>query len=109
MKRVFSVIALAIGCLTLAASARAQMGMDIFSRPSFSKIFNPVVGNGAVYQQLSPDSKSPGKDITMFVVGKEAIGTRRAGGWSSSPSPMSPAPSSARCSSPRTISRFTKW
>jgi hypothetical protein len=46
----------------------------MFKKPSFTKVFNPVVGKGAEYQTIKTDSKSGPKTMQMFIVGKESVG-----------------------------------
>lgn len=56
MKRlILAVLLIAVSTL-LASSARAQIGMDAFKKASFTRIFNPVVGQGAVGKE-SVDGK----------------------------------------------------
>lgn len=67
----FGVFVCALGSAT---GARAQMGMDIFKKPSIAKVFHPVVGKGAQYETISKaggDAKS--HLMEMSVVGKETI------------------------------------
>jgi hypothetical protein len=49
------------------------MGMDMFKKPSFTKVFNPVVGKGAEYQTIKTDSKTTPQTTQMFIVGKESV------------------------------------
>lgn len=58
--------------LGFAAAAHAQMGMDMFKRPSITKAFNPVVGKGAEYETTS---KTGGKSrsMQMGIVGKDSV------------------------------------
>ncbi|MGB2664913.1 MAG: hypothetical protein WAK48_12975 [Candidatus Acidiferrum sp.] len=54
--------------------ARAQMGMDMFKRPSFTKMFHPVVGKGAEYETTSKTgSDSKVRTMDMGIVGKESV------------------------------------
>ena len=48
----------------------AQMGMDIFKRPSITKAFHPVVGKGAAYQ--STDKNGGTRNTEIGVVGKDS-------------------------------------
>jgi hypothetical protein len=71
-----SCLAIAVVALFLGANSRAsaQMGMDIFKKPTIAKVFNPVVGKGAEYQSTntgSTDSKS--RTMEVYVVGKESV------------------------------------
>lgn len=50
----------------------AQMGMDIFRKPSILKAFNPVVGKGAEYQETFKDNARTTK-MELSVVGKESV------------------------------------
>ncbi len=77
MKRSCLFIAmLAVCSLAVCTPADAQMGMDIFKRPSISKVFHPVVGKGAIYQETGKDSKS--RTMEIGVVGKETVEGREA-------------------------------
>jgi len=70
MQRSFLAIAF-LAALTLAASpTQAQMGMDIFQRPSITKAFHPVVGKGAAYLSTDKDGKT--KNTEISVVGKDS-------------------------------------
>jgi len=60
--------------LGLASALHAQMGMDLFKKPSITKVFHPVVGKGAQYETLSKaagDSKT--RTMEMGIVGKESV------------------------------------
>lgn len=51
---------------------QAQMGMDYFSRPAFTKVFHPTVGKGAEYemtQKVGVETKTTNMEVG--VVGKE--------------------------------------
>lgn len=52
-------------------SVQAQMGMDLFKKPSIKKAFHPVVGRGAQYEAKT----SSGKDqtIEIGIVAREAV------------------------------------
>ena len=58
MKRLISALLLIAASFCLPYSARPQMGMDMFKKPSFTKVFNPVVGKGAEYQTIKADSQN---------------------------------------------------
>ncbi len=74
MKRILVAAALLAFTLTCGAAAHAQMGMDMFKRPSFSKIFNPVVGKGAEYESTSSGSgENRVRTFQMFVIGTESV------------------------------------
>lgn len=71
MKRItWAVLLLMLGCVP---SARAQMGMDVFKRPTFTNTFHPVVGQGAEYETTSMAGGDT-KTVTMGmgIVGKES-------------------------------------
>jgi hypothetical protein len=60
--------------LGFASSARAQMGMDLFKKPSFTKVFHPVVGKGAQYETAKTiGSQSSSRTMEMGIVGKESV------------------------------------
>ena len=57
-----------------ASSANAQMGMDLFKKPTFTKVFHPVVGQGAEYQSTSKRGSTDKTSIMdMGIVGKESV------------------------------------
>jgi hypothetical protein len=60
--------------LGFASPAGAQMGMDLFRKPSFTKVFHPVIGKGAQYETTTTggaDSKT--RTMEMGIVGKESV------------------------------------
>src|ERR1700730_6694176 len=70
MKKV-GITAMVLGVL-LAGTARAQMGMGMRAGPpQVGGVWNPVVGQGAVYQSTNESGKKTEMEIT--VVGKESI------------------------------------
>lgn len=73
MKRSWYVLAVLI-VLALAAPqyASAQMGMDMFKRPSITKVFHPVVGKGAVYLDTDKDGKNS-RTSEIAIVGKDSF------------------------------------
>ena len=73
MKRSIPAMTFIAVALWLVASARAQMGMDAFHKPTFTKVFNPVVGKGAEYEVTRTDSKNGPQTMQMFIVGKESV------------------------------------
>jgi hypothetical protein len=75
MKRMQIVLLAAAGCLFVAGTAAAQMGMNLFKKPNIADIFKPVVGAGAVYQQQRSDSQGTSKTNTleMSIVAKETV------------------------------------
>ena len=72
MKRItWAVLLLLLGC---ASPARSQMGMDLFKKPSFTKVFHPVVGKGAQYETTSKVGSAPKpRMMEMGIVGKENV------------------------------------
>jgi hypothetical protein len=50
----------------------AQMGMDMFKRPAITKVFQPVVGKGAVYLDTEKDGKTS-RSSEIEIVGKSLI------------------------------------
>ncbi len=70
MKRCFFGFAFLAALFLAASPARAQMGMDIFQRPSITKAFHPVVGKGAAYLSTGKDGKTTNSEIT--IVGKDS-------------------------------------
>jgi hypothetical protein len=73
MKRFMAALSLIVVSLCLPYSARAQMGMDMFKKPSFTKVFNPVVGKGAEYQTIKANSPNAPRSMQMFIVAKESV------------------------------------
>jgi hypothetical protein len=62
-----------------ASSASAQMGMDLFKKPSFTKVFHPVVGQGAEYETTSKrGSADKTSKMDMGIVGKESVNGKDA-------------------------------
>ena len=73
MKRSWHVFAIFAAILLAAASSsQAQMGMDMFKRPSITKVFHPVVGRGAVYLDTDKDGKTS-RTSEIAVVAKESF------------------------------------
>jgi hypothetical protein len=58
--------------LAAAPSSYAQMGMDMFKRPSITKVFHPVVGKGAVYLDTDKDGKTS-RTSEIAVVAKDSF------------------------------------
>ena len=74
MKRIYLAVALLAGSLGLAATAGAQLGMNLFQKPVIAKFFNPVVGKGAQYQTTTTGSNGQSAHtMEMAVVGKESV------------------------------------
>jgi hypothetical protein len=60
--------------LCCCAPSRAQMGMNIFQKPTIASVFHPVVGGGAVYQNTRRDAPNdPPSSEEMSVVAKETV------------------------------------
>jgi len=73
MKRSWHLVAiLAAISLAAASSSHAQMGMDMFKRPSITKVFHPVVGKGAVYLDTDKDGKTS-RTSEIAVVSKDSF------------------------------------
>ena len=71
MKRVLVV---GVCVLAFSSSARPQMGMDLFKKPSISKAFHAVVGKGAQYETSSKTSgDAKVRTMEIAVVGKESV------------------------------------
>jgi len=69
MRWIAFVLALGFAC-----TVNAQMGMDMFRRPSFTKIFHPVVGQGAEYQTTSKSGRdTKPRTMQIGIVGKESV------------------------------------
>jgi hypothetical protein len=68
-------LCIAIGVLVfgIVAAAHAQMGMDLFKRPSIAKAFHPVVGKGAQYATSGKSEGSKTHTMEMGIVGKESV------------------------------------
>jgi hypothetical protein len=60
-----------LAALLLAAAAHPQMGMDMFKRPTITKVFHPVVGKGAAYLSTDKDGKTRNSEIS--IVGKDSV------------------------------------
>jgi hypothetical protein len=58
--------------LAAASSSHAQMGMDMFKRPSITKVFHPVVGKGAAYLDTDKDGKTS-RTSEIAVVAKDSF------------------------------------
>lgn len=69
-RRIRAVIFLAFGFLAIVTLVRAQMGMDIFKRPSITKAFHPVIGKGAAYQSTGKDGGT--RNTEIGIVGKDS-------------------------------------
>jgi len=72
MKRMIWVLLLVMA--GFASSARAQMGMDLFKKPPFTKVFHPVVGQGAAYETTNKTgADTRDQTMEMGIVGKESV------------------------------------
>src|SRR5215472_2357214 len=77
MKRSWMIVgSLALFSVAVSAPARAQMGMDIFKRPSITKAFHPVIGKGAAYEDTGKEAKPRTTEIS--IVGKDSIAGKDA-------------------------------
>jgi hypothetical protein len=60
--------------LALVLPARAQMGMDLFRKPTIAKAFHPVVGKGAEYETTSQrNGGARTHTMELSVVGKDTV------------------------------------
>jgi hypothetical protein len=74
LRRIPSLLLCSAALLLMSFTVRAQMGMNIFQKPSIANIFHPVVGSGALYQVTSADSPNdPPKQQQFSIVGKEVV------------------------------------
>jgi hypothetical protein len=74
LRRIPSLLLCSVLLLLINFTVRAQMGMNIFQKPSIANIFHPVVGSGALYQVTSTDSPNdPPKQQQFSIVGKEVV------------------------------------
>jgi hypothetical protein len=72
-------MAWAVLLFAFASSTSAQMGMNLFKKPDFTKAFHPVVGQGAEYQSTSKrGSADKTSTMDMGIVGKESVGGQDA-------------------------------
>lgn len=56
------------------SSTRAQIGMDLFKKPSIAKVFHPVVGKGAEYETtIRGGTQSKARTMEMGIIGKESV------------------------------------
>ena len=63
------------------SSTRAQIGMDLFKKPSIAKVFHPVVGKGAAYETtIKGGTQSKARTMEMGIIGKES-GDGKEGFW----------------------------
>jgi hypothetical protein len=61
-------------CLFVASTASAQMGMDLFKKPTIAQAFNPVVGKGAQYLSTTTTANmTKTSTMDMYIVGKESV------------------------------------
>jgi hypothetical protein len=74
LRRIPSLLLCSAALLLINFTVRAQMGMNVFHKPSIANIFHPVVGSGGLYQVTSTDSPhDPPKQQQFSIVGKEAV------------------------------------
>jgi hypothetical protein len=73
MKRSIPAVVLAAVSFSSLSSVHAQMGMDLFKKPSITKVFNPVLGKGAEYETTRSGSPNASRITQMFIVGKESV------------------------------------
>jgi len=71
MKAGIRAAALLAVCFLVATVINAQLGMDIFKRPSITKTFHLVVGKGAAYQ--STDKNGGTRSTEIGVIGKDSV------------------------------------
>jgi hypothetical protein len=71
MKKV-AVALFCVAALSLATAAHAQMGMDLFKKPSITKAFHPVVGKGSQYETTKPGENKT-RTMELSIVGKESV------------------------------------
>lgn len=65
--------------LSIAPCARAQMGMDLFEKPTIAKAFHPAIGKGAAYENTSKESSGPKTRVMeISIVGKENVDGKEA-------------------------------
>jgi hypothetical protein len=71
MKRIWAAALLTLGFV---CTANAQFGMDAFKRPAFTKVFHPVVGQGAQYEMTNTGrGNNQTTKMDMGIVGKESV------------------------------------
>lgn len=75
-RRIHAAAFLAFCLLAVVMLAQAQMGMDIFKRPSITKAFHPVIGKGAVYEDTGKEAKPRTTEIS--IVGKDSADGKEA-------------------------------
>jgi hypothetical protein len=74
LRRIPSLLLCSAALLLINFTVRAQMGMNVFQKPSIANIFHPVVGSGALYQVTSTDSPNDlPKQQQFSIVGKEVV------------------------------------
>jgi hypothetical protein len=68
------IIAAVVFLLALGAPAQAQMGMDLFRKPTIAKVFHPVVGKGALYDTTSQrNGTAKNRSMEIGIVGKDSV------------------------------------
>ena len=66
-------VAISVLVSGIASAAYAQMGMDLFRKPSITKAFHPVVGKGAQYETSGKGGGAKTHTMEMGIVGKESV------------------------------------
>ena len=76
MKRILGTV---LFLLAICYPVRAQMGMDFLRKPlSFTKVFHPVVGQGAEYQMTKSGPNARVSTMQLGIVGKDSVGGQEA-------------------------------
>jgi hypothetical protein len=76
MKRIVGALLL---LLAICYPVAAQMGMDFLRKPlSFTKVFHPVVGQGAEYQMTKSGPNDRVSMMQFGIVGKDSVGGQEA-------------------------------
>ncbi|HUN61538.1 MAG TPA: hypothetical protein VMU53_06100 [Candidatus Sulfotelmatobacter sp.] len=76
MKRILGTV---LFLLAICYPVRAQMGMDFLRKPlSFTKVFHPVVGQGAEYQMTKSGPNNRVSTMQLGIVGKDSVGGQDA-------------------------------
>ena len=77
MKRLVLLCCALVLCVSCVPPASAQMGMDLFKKPSIMKAFNPVVGKGALYETTTKKDSSK-REMELSVTAKETVDGKEA-------------------------------
>jgi len=78
MRRLHVVLLYAVVCFGVSSSVSAQTRKDWLNAPLIVDIFQPVVGNGGLYQTQSEQNKARNQTKEMTVVGKETFEGKEA-------------------------------